>query len=46
MCEALAAKLASGGKTAWSDNWKSVYALASTIMERTMEEYVPSKARL
>lgn len=42
----LGAALAKGGKTGWTDNYQTVYALAKAIMDRTMGEVLASKAKL
>lgn len=47
LCVELGAALAKGSKTGWTDNYRTVYALAEAIMARTMAEQLSAgKARL
>merc|ERR1711907_299762 len=41
MVQELEQAMENGGATAWTDNWKRVYALAEVVMDRVLSSYVP-----
>merc|ERR550514_1542508 len=44
ICLQLGSALKSGGKTAWDDNYLTVYQLAEATMDRIMGEFIPEHA--
>jgi acyl-CoA oxidase len=42
ICQELGQKMMTGGKTAWVDNWKLVYALADAVINRVIADAAPS----
>jgi len=46
MCEALTQALSKGGKTGWTDNYRTVYSIAELIMKRTMDSKQQAKSKL